>query len=157
LRGGERDGEIWGIQSRSAYKIPKGADRPILTPHDPAIEFYLPTLQYFDELPFRLRAAPVILFAGQGQYRGRQHERVFVTWGTPEPHAEHDQYELWIDPESGLIDVARYTVREAVDRSGFWMKPIMKAFAAGTIHFQDYRMIDGVQIPFRSVVTLPPP
>jgi hypothetical protein len=156
LRGGQRDGEIWGIQSWSAYKIPKGTNRPTFA-RERAIEFYLPTLQYFDELPFRLRQAPIALDAGQGLYLGRKYQRVFVTWGDPKPHRKHDQYDLWIDPKSGLIAVARYTLRDAVDLSGFWMRPIMKAFAAGTIHFQDYRSVGGVQIPFRSIVTLAPP
>lgn len=156
LLGGPRDGEIWGLQSWKAYKIPAAGGRPVFGP-DQAAEFYLPTLQYFDELPFRLLRAPIALYAGTGTYRGRTYQRVFVTWGSSKPHAQHDQYDVWINPTTGLIDVVRYTVREAVKISSFWMKPLMRAYAAGTIHFENYRKVGGVQVPFLSTVTLATP
>jgi hypothetical protein len=155
LLDGVHQGEIWGIQSWAAYKK-RGAEGPSFV-RDRAIEFYLPTLQYFDELPFRMLAAPVVLYAGEGQYLGRTYEKVFVTWGSPQPHAEHDQYVLWINHATGLIDVVRYTLRDAVPMSSLIMRPVMKVFAAGTIHYRTYRRQDGVMVPFEQTVTLPPP
>jgi len=155
LLDGARQGELWGIQSWAAYKT-QGANKARFAP-DRAIEFYLPTLQYFDELPFRMLAAPVILYAGEGQYLGTKYQRVFVTWGSLAPHAEHDQYVLWINPASRLIDVVRYTLRDAVPLSSPVMRPLMKVFAAGTIHFGAYRRQDGVMVAFEQTVTLPPP
>jgi hypothetical protein len=155
LLNGDRQGEVWGIQSWASYKQ-RGGGAASFAP-DRAIRFYLPTLQYFDELPFRMLAAPLILYAGEGEYLGRRHEKVFVTWGTPEPHAGHDQYVLWIDAQTGLIDVVRYTLRNAVPLSSPLMRPVMKVFAAGTIHFRDYRRQDGVLVSFEQTVTLPPP
>lgn len=156
LVGGPLDGEIWGIQSWHAYEISNGSDRPVFGPSR-AIEFYLPTLQYFDELPFRLVNAPIVLFAGTGRYRGLEYDRVFVTWGSVKPHRDHDQYELWINRATGRIDVARYTLREGFEMASGPMKLLMRAFAAGTIHFEDYREVEGVAVPFRSTVTLTPP
>jgi len=156
LLDGPAAGEVWGIQSWLPYKRATADAEPIRN-DIPALEFYLPTLQYFDELPFRLLSAPIVLHAGEGLYGGTSHERVFVTWGSPEAHREHDQYELWIDAESGLIDVVRYTVREAAALSRPWMRPLMRTFGAGTIHYQDYREASGVLIPFVQTVTLPPP
>ncbi|HKC11904.1 MAG TPA: hypothetical protein VKI41_07705 [Vicinamibacteria bacterium] len=155
LLDGARQGEIWGIQSWASYKR-RGPTEARFAP-DRAIEFYLPTLQYFDELPFRMLAAPVILYAGEGHYLGTTYQRVFVTWGSPAPHAEHDQYVLWINPASSLIDVVRYTLRDAVPLSSPFMRPLMKVFAAGTIHYRAYRRQDGVMISFEQTVTLPPP
>jgi hypothetical protein len=155
LLDGVHRGEIWRIQSWAAYK--KQGPGEASFARDRAIEFYLPTLQYFDELPFRMLAAPVILYAGEGRYLGRMYERVFVTWDSPQPHAEHDQYVLWINPGTGLIDVVRYTLRDAVTMSSPIMRPVMKVFAAGTIHYRAYRRQDGVVVPFEQTVTLPPP
>jgi len=155
LIGGPGAGEIWGIQSWAAYKA-KGGAPPRFAP-DRAIEFYLPTLQYFDELPFRMLDAPIALDAGEGRYLGSSYDRVFVTWGSPEPHAEHDQYVLWIDPDTRLIAAVRYTLRDAVPMSTPLLRPVMKVFAAGTIHFRDYRRVDGVMVAFEQTVTLAPP
>jgi hypothetical protein len=155
LLDGAHQGEIWGIQSWASYKR-QGPTEARFAP-DRGIEFYLPTLQYFDELPFRMLAAPVVLYAGEGQYLGTTYQRVFVTWGSPAPHAEHDQYVLWINPASSLIDVVRYTLRDAVPLSSPLMRPLMKVFAAGTIHYGAYRRLDGVMVAFEQTVTLPPP
>jgi len=156
LLDGPGRGEIWGIQSWAPYKIPAAGGEPLWA-DDPAIRFYLPTLQYFDELPFRLLEAPLAIAAGSGEYRGRAHDRVFVTWGGSEPHAEHDQYDVWIDRDSGLISAVRYTVRDAVGFSGPVMRPLVRFLGAGTIHFEDYREVAGVLVPFVQTVTLAPP
>jgi len=155
LLDGPLRGEIWGIQSWAAYKRTSHSAPRFAS--DRAIEFYLPTLQYFDELPFRLLDAPLVLYAGEGTYLGRRYERVFVTWGSPEPHGEHDQYLLWIRPETKLVDAARYTLRDAVALSSPLMRPLMKTFGAGTIHYRQYRSVDGVMVAFEQTVTLEPP
>lgn len=156
LLDGAAQGEVWGIQSWAPYKRRTPSGEPEMI-EDPKIEFYLPTLQYFDELPFRLLNAEVVAYNGTGTYLGQTYDRVFVTWGSPEAHAEHDQYDVWIHPETHLIDVVRYTVRDAVALASPVMRPVMKVFAAGTIHYQDYREVDGVMVPFKQTVTLPPP
>lgn len=154
LLDGPRQGELWGIQSWLTYA--RSPDGESLEP-DPIVEFALPTFQYFDELVFRLLAAPIVLDNGTGSYRGREHRRVFVTWGRPEPHVDNDQYDVWVDADSGLMTVVRYTVRDAMRLSGTFMRPLVKVLGAGTMHYGDYREIDGVQVAFRQTVTLEPP
>ncbi len=158
LLGGPSAGEIRGIQSWAAYRQEPGAQRATFL-EDPAYEiiFYLPTLQYFTELPFRLLAADTVLDAGPASHRGRRYDRVLVTWGTPEPHAEHDQYLLWIDTETGLVEMVQYTVRDLAALNSGTMRVLMKSLAVGTIHFDDYRPVDGVMIPFEQTVTLSEP
>lgn len=154
LLDGPRQGELWGIQSWLPYaRSPQGEP---LEP-DPIVEFALPTFQYFDELVFRLLEAPIVLDNGSGVYRGREHRRVFVTWDRPEPHVENDQYDLWIDPDSGLMAVVYYTVRDAMKLSAPLMRPVVKVLGAGTMHYGDYREIGGVQVAFKQTVTLQPP
>jgi len=156
LLDGPAAGETWGIQSWRAYKQPTGSQAPVIL-DDQSIRFYLPTLQYFDELPFRLVNAPIALYNGQGEYLGGSYERVLVTWASPEPHGEHDQYDVWINRETGLIDVVQYTVRDAVELASPLMRPVMKVFGVGTIHFRDYADVGGVMVPFAQYVTLTPP
>ena len=72
LLSGPREGEVWGLQAWSAYrKTTMTASAAFLDEPAPEIEFYLPTLQYFNELPFRLLRADVILDGGDSRHRGR--------------------------------------------------------------------------------------
>lgn len=157
LDGPARD-EVWGIQAWAPYKKKAGGTVPtFLSQTDRAITFYLPTLQYFNELPFRLRSAPVVRDAGDSRHRGRRYQRVLVTWGTPEPRPDHDQYVLWIDRETGLLSMVRYTLRDGLA----WMPPgqarLFRSVMLGTMHYEDYRDVDGVMVPFVQTVVLPPP
>ena len=159
LLGGPSAGEIRGIQSWKPYRQAATAAAPsFLDEPAPEITFYLPTLQYFAELPFRLLEAGTVADAGEAVHRGSRYRRVFATWGLPEPHAEHDQYLLWIGPDSGLVEMVHYTVRDLSALSaGPVGKALMRTLATGTIHFDDYRRIEGVMIPFAQTVTLPEP
>ena len=158
LLDGPKRGEVWGIQAWRTYKQENVDVAPRFLPEpERAIEFYLPTLQYFNELPFRLLSADVVLDAGPARWRGRAFHRLFVSWGSPEPQADVDQYLLWIDRDTLLIEMVHYTVRDAVAMSVPPMDAIMKPLAVGTMHFDDYREIDGVMVPFEQTVTLVPP
>lgn len=157
LLDGPEAGQIRGIQSWRPYRrpTPKGSlDTPV---EDLAITFYLPTLQYFDELPFRLLAAPVVVYAGEAEAGGRRFERVFVTWNKAAPHAANDQYEVWLDPSTYRLEKAVYTLRDALDLSPAPLGPLMRVAAIGTMHYDDYRKIDGVLVSFRQTVTIGTP
>ena len=158
LLSGPREGEVWGLQAWSAYRKTRMADPAVfLDKPAPEIEFYLPTLQYFNELPFRLLKAGVILDAGDSRHRGRDYHRIFVSWGSAKPTIEVDQYLLWIDRQTLLVEMARYTLREAIQLASGPMATVYRSVAAGTIHYDDYREVEGVLVPFEQTIALPPP
>ena len=155
LLDGPAEGEIWGLQAWLPYHVRSGRTE-FLEGQSLSIEFYMPTLQYFNELVFRLLGAPFAADAGEAELGGRRYRRVFVTWGDGEPTADADQYVLWIAVDSGMVERAHYTVRDA-SRLSFVpeeQRPIMLAGGAGTIHYSDYREVDGVWFPFVQVVTM---
>jgi hypothetical protein len=148
LLNGDRAGEIWGIHAWQPYHR--------ATPnHELEFEntrekmtlstFYLPALQYLSELPFRLLNAEYVLYAGQRLHEGKDYHLIFATWGSVEPNEQHDQYLLWINQETLLVEMCRYTLRDA--------GPIF----TGSIHYDGYRDIEGVMFPFAQTVTLPRP
>ncbi len=155
LLDGPAQGEIWGVQSWRGYKImPPAAGALFASERDGALLFYLPSLHYFNELPFRLLAAPTVVDAGEGRLGNRTYDLVFVSWDEAGPSGEHDQYVLWIGRDSGLVEKAHYTVREAAALASPEQREMMKAGAVGTIHYEDYRDVGGVALPFRQTVTL---
>ena len=97
----------WGIHAWNTWRA-EGEAPPSYSDGDERISFWLPTLQYFLEMPFRLPEGELVDCAGKARidYGGRKVEvyRVYVTWGSYAPHARLDQYLAYLDVE---------TIREA--------------------------------------------
>ncbi len=144
LLSGEERGTVFGMQNWKTYVAGAGGAN---ARHEENADmfFLLPTLQYFFEFPFRIDSADTIVAAGERTLDGVTYDLVFATWGDLEPNDRVDQYLIYIERESGLIRKLRYTVRE----SG--------SFFAGTMHYDDFRNVDGVMTPHRQTITLDAP
>lgn len=129
---GQRTGERVGIQAWKTYKSKHG--EPVTFEDDSTTYFILPAMTYAFELPFRLNRAPLVVFDETVERQGKTYNKIFVTWNQLEPHAGADQYLLWINEATGLIDIAQYTIREQA-----------KIFQ-GAFYYEDYRAVEGVQV-----------
>lgn len=145
LDGGEK-GKIAGLQSWQYYEKLPDAELSFEVETNANYRFGLAAFQYFFELVDRLKDAPLITYAGEKEALGKTYDLVFVTWDEAEPHKQHDHYRLWIDQLSKRLEVAEYTIRDAPQNI-----PGSQSFY-GSIWFQDFRDIDGVQIPFEQFV-----
>ena len=141
---GDKKGAKAGLQSWRYYEY-TGGD-PVFRRPNEKIRFVLPAFQYFFELTSRLANAPTICYAGEEEYDGKSFELVFVTWQSPEPTMEYDQYLLWIEKATRQLTYVNYTVRDNYlpGPRGLY----------GSIHFTDFRPVDGIQIPFVQTVFL---
>ncbi len=135
---GSRQGEIWGIQNWATYEQRPGEE--IRFEKNADAQFFLPTYQWFFEAPFRLPYAEIVSYAGEGSAAGRVYDLVFATWNTPEPQEKIDQYLVWVNRETGLIDYLQYTVRD------------MMGFITGNMQFTDYRDVQGINVAFTQTV-----
>lgn len=104
--------EVWGIQAWHTYRSQVG-QHPVFQA-DEKISFFLPTFQWWLEFPFRIVSAPIVTALSESQ--DSRFDRVFVTWSSLEPHRELDQYIVYINKGTGLIDRIEYTIR---DMGGF--------------------------------------
>lgn len=136
---GDEAGLIWGLQSWKTYEAEPG--QPIKFKDNDDAAFILPALQYLMEFIFREHGEQLVVYAGAEVVRGKRYERVFLTWRSLEPSDEVDQYMVYLDGESGRAEKIFYTVRDMMDA------------ATGAIHFDDWRVIDGISVPFRQRVT----
>ncbi|MCB0630373.1 MAG: hypothetical protein KDD15_11590 [Lewinella sp.] len=150
FQSGKRQDVKAGLQSWRYYEQVPGSELTFVD-YDERIAFGLSAYQYFFELLDRLRKAPIISYAGEKMFKGRLYDQVFVSWDMPEPHQQHDQYVLWINRESGMLDYALYTLRE-----NYLKMPGSKAFY-GSIQFKDWRPVDGILIPHTQLVYLNSP
>lgn len=145
---GERKGTIAGLHKSNYYEIKNGETEFLDKNAKSNIRafFGLSHIQYFTELLGKLRDAPIISYAGQKEFKEKQYDLVFCTWEKPEPHLEHDQYLLWINQKTGLLDYIEYSVREP------HVKPPGYKMIGGALEYADYRDVDGVLIPHDQIV-----
>jgi len=149
FKNGKRKGDKIGVQSWHYYEQAVNAGGPTeidtgdkLNP----LEFGTVIYHYFIELPYRLRHAPILRYYGQRKWKGITYDLVFASWGEEAAHPEHDQYILYINPSTKLVDFSVYTLRD--NTSPFTRHKY------GSIAYQDYREVDGFLVPTKLPVLL---
>lgn len=139
---GQLAGSAWGIQQWVTYQV--NSDNELRFGKDRDVWFWVPTMGYFFEAPFRLADGEYIASMGEAKAGGKTYDRVFITWGSVEPDAKIDQYVAWISRETGLLTYLEYTVRDVT--ASFY----------GCMHYSKYHEVDGIQVA-RSMMTVDGP
>ncbi len=139
---GDRRDDVAGLQAGATYAGRVG-DAPSFE-NDDNIRFFVGAFVYLNELPFRLLDAPVVAQLEDASFAGRPQHRVFATWGRAAPQADVDQYIVWLDAQTLEVTLVEYTLRD------------QGAFFTGVAHYDQYKTVDGVRVPFRTSVTLSP-
>lgn len=147
---GKREGVTAGLQNWNYYEQDSN-ENPKLVKKDKRISFGIPAIHYFTEMIGRLRAAPIISYAGEEEFKGERYDLVFCTWGKESPHMEADQYVAWINKKTGLLDVTQYTIRD-----NYLKMPGTRMFH-GSVEYGDYRSINGIMISHEHTVYLMDP
>lgn len=146
---GKKEGDLIGLQSWMYYE--KKKNNTNIQNADTGdkfnkLEFGLVVFHYFLELPYRLYHAPIKRYYGQQEWKGKTYDLVFATWESEVANPDFDQYILWINTETQLVDYCIYTLRDnnsALTRHKY-----------GSIAYQDYRNIEGFQVPFNMPILL---
>lgn len=133
--GGEDDGLVWGLQDWATWTQRPG--QALDWDDDDDVRFWVATMAYFLELPFRIGEANVVAYAGETVVAGTAYATVFASWGTAEPQDEVDQYVLYIDPQTHRLAYAAYTVRD------------LFGFITGAVHYEGWQTVDGLVFPQR--------
>lgn len=133
----------WGIQSGQTYQR-NSPDSELVFEQNKEIEFWLPTYQYFVELPNRISEADVILYAGTKEVDGKVCDGVYASWRSAEVQRDIDQYNLWINRETGLIELVEFTIRDYTN------------FAVGSVRYLEYKNFDGLKLATYMPVKSPP-
>lgn len=135
MQEGPNKGEKWVMQDWPLYRASPG-DQPDYGAGK-KIHFYVATMNYALQLPFRSANAEVVRYGGQGSLRGKPYDLIYTTWHTAEPQKDTNQYVLWVDPVTHELAYLQLTDRE-----------LMKG-AAGFMGFSGWRTINGLKVPSR--------
>ncbi|MEM9362977.1 MAG: hypothetical protein AAGA43_10090 [Bacteroidota bacterium] len=140
-----RNKTIYGVQSFKHYRINKQGG--LSFKKDKSITFALPAVQYFFELPLRLKKAPILKYAGVRKFESKTYDLVFATWNKLQAHKANDQYLLYIDRETRHLAFANYTVR------GMYLPVPQSIF--GSIRFEDLKESEnGITYPGKLYIQL---
>lgn len=142
---GETRGMKAGLQSWKYYEQAPGKEiefKEANVRH----RFGLAAFQYFSELVGRLSNAEFIRYGGAEEFNGAHYDLVYATWGSLEANPEHDQYLLYINQETDMVDYATYTVRDN------YLKMPGSGMMYATMGFSDYRDVEGYKVPFEQTV-----
>lgn len=134
--------KVWGIQSWETYSNAEMETGIFHKKPDKQIQFSIPTYQYFIETPWRIFEASIVRYAGEREKNGEQYNLVFATWETEKPQKDMDQYLLWINKATGVLDLIQFTVRDA----GGWVHC--------TFYYDHYESLDGLLFPTEMTVKL---
>ncbi|MEL7005100.1 MAG: hypothetical protein AAFN93_20525, partial [Bacteroidota bacterium] len=100
--------------------------------------------------PFRVLQADIIQYAGTEEYNGITYDLVFATWDKQEPHKEHDQWLLYINPNTKMVDLVNATIRE-------YFLPFPKNLSEGTVIYKRKRHESGIYFPEEMTIQLMTP
>lgn len=146
---GKKEGDIRGLQAWEYYEIKKGDSIPQFRKkaHKKSA-FGLAAFHYFFELLDRLKKVDLIAYGGTKEFNGKTYDLVFVTWGKLKTHGKHDQYMLWINKETKMMDYVHFTVHD----TNFPGNTI-----TGSNEFTSFKNIGGVKIPFEQIIYIGSP
>ena len=142
LLNGLNKGQTWGVQDWKSYQKNNGQKEFI--PNE-KYHHKLIYKNYWFQFPFRVSEAPIIAYAGEGVVKEETYDLLYITWGSEVANSDFDQYVLYLDKETRLIEWLHFTLREKVN------------FAQITAHFTDFKTINGIVSPFTQYITLGPP
>ena len=139
LLNGPNKGQTWGVKDWNTYQNKNGQKE--LIPNE-KYHHKLIYKNYWFQFPFRISEAPIIAYAGESTVKGETYDLLFATWGSESPNGKYDQYLLYLDKETRLVEWLHFTLREKVN------------FVSITAQFADFKTINGIVSPFSQYITL---
>ena len=139
LLNGSNKGQVWGVQDWKSYQKKDGQKEFI--PNE-KYHHKLIYKNYWFQFPFRINEAPIIAYAGEGTVDGETYDLLYATWGSEAPNRQYDQYILYLDKETKMVEWLNFTLREKVN------------FLQITAQFTDFKTIAGITLPFSQYITL---
>lgn len=145
---GRKKGKVYGLQAWQGYL--KESGKPAKKKKGKRHNWGLSAYHYLIEGPMRLLGADIIRYAGEKTFNGQQYDLVYATWGQDAPHKEHDQWLVYINKATGMIDLTELTIND-------FFLPTPPAMKKGTVLFNRSLAANGTYLPDLVTVQLGKP
>lgn len=139
LLNGPNKSQTWGVQDWKSYQNKNGQKDFV---RNEKYHHKLIYKNYWFQFPFRISEAPIIAYAGESTVKGKTYDLLYATWGSEFANEEYDQYVLYLDKETRLVEWLNFTLREKAN------------FAKITAQFTDFKSINGIVSPFSQYISV---
>ncbi len=143
---GRKKGVIQGMQSWQGYKTKAGSDVIKEHEHDRYL-WGLATYHYILESPKRMLDATIIRYAGEKELDGNAYDLVYATWGSEAPNNDYDRWLIYINKETGFIDLTEVTIND-------FFITMPKGMQHGTVRFEREKTSLGAYLPSKVQIQL---
>jgi len=100
LNGANKD-QTWGVEDWKTYELVGGLKEFV---ENEKYQHKLVYKNYWFQFPFRISEAPIIAYAGESTVKGETYDLLYATWGSESANTKFDQYVLYIDKETKLVE-----------------------------------------------------
>ncbi|MEO0734920.1 MAG: hypothetical protein AAFZ52_18935, partial [Bacteroidota bacterium] len=145
---GRKTGKTYGLQSWQGYLT--GKDGTTKTKNSARYDWGLPTYHYVIEGPMRLRGADIVRYAGETEFEGQAYDLVYATWGEDAPHKEHDQWLVYINRNTKMVDLTELTIND-------FFLPMPKGMKGATVRYDRAAADNGSYLPTVAYIQLGKP
>ena len=136
---GPMAGKTWTTKAGKVHAIEENGDK--VPDYHEIMTHSFPYKTYWFQFPFKVREADFISYAGTREIEGQNYEALFVTWHSEEPNTEFDQYILYLNPDTYLLDYLEFTLRD------------FNQFATGIVKNWNFQESGCITLPMSMSVT----
>jgi len=141
LTSNKKKGDIWGLKNTPSYVYYKKSGEESKRIKEGMMSYNLANYQWWIEFPYRLSRVKNVTYAGEKVKDGQKYDLVLATWGNDlKPNKEYDQYMMWFNKTTGIMDLVTFTYRK--------VPMISPSFMYGTAIFKGFKTVNGINIPF---------
>ena len=139
LLNGKNQGETWGVKDLKSYQKKPNGEKAFI--HNKKYQHKLIFKNYWFQFPFRINEAPIIIYGSESEVNGETYDLLYATWGSEKANRQYDQYVLYLDQKTRLVEWLHFTIRDKLK------------FIHATAQFTDFRTINGIVAPFNQYIT----
>ena len=110
LLNGPNKGVVWGIEKQKTFRVNSNGEKYYLENAKQADKLIFK--DYWFQLPFRIGEASILIYGGKETVNNEIYDVVYATWGSEKANSDYDQFLLYLDQESRLIEYLYFTVRD---------------------------------------------
>jgi len=144
--GGKKKGFKAAIRNDTYYVMGEDGKYKEVKKRNKKVIFGIEAYKFFTQIAQSMLSCEYLGYGGEEEYRGKNYDLVFGTWGSIEPNPNYDHFLIYINKETKLIDRATFTIREN------YMPMPGDGMLYGNIVYQDYRDVDGLKVPFKQTI-----
>jgi len=139
LINGPNKGTRWGVENGKTYKLNSTNVKEFTEKNHYTDKLLYKS--YWFQFPFRVGEAEFISYAGEAVVNNITYDLVYATWGSEKPNSTYDQFILYLNKKTHLLEWLYFTVREKA------------AGVAISAHFDNFKYVNKVILPHDQYVT----